>query len=149
MSSHALYRQAREEGVKVTQKQVEKCLNSQQDQSRYRVVLQEFKRSQTFAPHMGYQLQVDLVDMSKYEKSNQNYRWILTGSDVFSRTFFALPLQRKHKDFVVNTFQLFLDLFEKRFGYLPTKVQFDHGGEFVNTRVLTLLDKLDIVHFST
>ena len=73
MSSRALYRQVREEGVKVTQKQVEKWLNSQQDQSRYRVVLQKFKRSQTFAPHMGYQLQVDLVDMSKYKKSNQNY----------------------------------------------------------------------------
>ena len=148
-SSQGLYRKAKEHGIDVTMKQVKRWLNEQKEQKRFSPVVRKFKRAKTFALHAGYQLQQDLVDMVKYEKENSNYRWILTGSDVFSRYFFAVPLLRKHKNFTVNAFQLLLDLYEDRFGQLPVKAQFDQGGEFVNTKVLTLLEEKGIVHFST
>ena len=100
--------------------------------------------------NMGSQLQMDLVDMSKYEREKENYRWILTAIDVFSRYLFAIPIQRKHKDFTLVAVERVLDQYEERFGKLPDLVQFDDGGEFRNTRVLPLLkDKKGITYFST
>ena len=148
-SPQRLYKKARENGIDVTMAQVKCWLDSQIEQKRFSPARHNFKRVKTFAPSAGYQLQVNLVDMSKYEKENESYRWILTGSDVFSRAFFAIPLLRKHKDFTVNAFRLLLEKFEDRFGYEPTLVQFDQGGEFVNTKVLSLFDEKGIRHFST
>ena len=74
--------------------------------------------------------------MSKYEDENRAYGWILTGIDVFSRYFFAIPLRRKHKEFTVNAVKRLLEQFETRFGQLPRVIQMDEGGEFKNTKVL-------------
>ena len=87
--------------------------------------------------------------MSKYESQNQDYRWILTAIDVFSRYAFAVPLRRKHKEFTVNTVQTLLNQFEKKFEKLPHVIQMDDGGEFKNTRVLPLLESKGIKYFST
>ena len=43
--------------------------------------------------NMGSQMQMDLVDMSKYERENEDYWWILTAIDVFSR--YCLPFPSK------------------------------------------------------
>ena len=87
--------------------------------------------------------------MSKYERENENHRWILTAIDIFSRYLFAVPLQRKHKDFTLVAVRRVLEQYEERFGKLPDLVQFDDGGEFRNTRVLPFLKEKGITYFST
>ena len=87
--------------------------------------------------------------MSKYERENEDYRWILTATDVFSRYFFAIPLQRKHKDFTLVAVKRVLEQYEEKFGKLPDVVQFDDGGEFRNTQVLPFLEKEGVSYFST
>ena len=111
------------------------------------MVQKNFKRRQTYVPSIGDQLQMDLVDMSKYENENDNYRWILTAIDVFSRYGFSLPVGRKHKEFMEPAVSNLLEQFKTKFGVYPNVVQFDDGGEFFNTKVLPLLQSKTFVTF--
>ena len=148
-SAQRLYEVAKEEGVRVTLAQVREWLKEQETYVRFQQPTKNFKRRQTWVPQAGSQLQMDLVDMSKYERENENHRWILTAIDVFSRYFFAIPLQRKHKHFTLVAVKRVLDQYEERFGKLPDLVQFDDGGEFRNRRVLPFLKDKGITYFST
>ena len=76
-------------------------------------------------PSIGDQLQMDLVDMSKYENENDNHRCILTAIDVFSRYGFGLPVRRKRKEFMEPAVSNLLEQFETKFGVYPNVVQFD------------------------
>ena len=89
-------------------------------------------------PELADQLQMDLVDMSKYENENDDYRWILT-IEILSRYAFAIPIRRKHKDFMEPAVKRLLEHFKKRFEKYPNVLQFDDGGEFKNIKVLPLL----------
>jgi len=98
-SAQKLHEAARDRGLDVSQKQVGEWLAHQSTYVRFRQPTKKFKTRQTYVPHMGDQLQMDLVDMSKYEKGNKDYQWILTGIDVFSRSFCCSPekeAQRLH-----------------------------------------------------
>ena len=146
-SAQKLYEVAKEEGVKVTLTQVREWLKEQETYVRFQQPTKNFRRRRTWVPQAGSQQQMDLVDMSKYERENENHRWILTAIDVFSRYFFVVPLQRKHKDFTLIAVKRVLEQYEERFG--TDLVQFDNGGEFRNTRVLSFLKDKGITYFST
>ena len=128
--------------------QVKKWLAHQQTYVRFQQLEKNFGRRQTYVPFLAQQLQMDLVDMSKYEDENKGYRWILTAIDVFSRYLFAMPLRRKHKEFTVNAVKRLFEQFEERFGQLPKLIQMDDGGEFKNTKVLPFLEEKGIGYFS-
>ena len=148
-SAQRLYEQARQGGLDISLSQTKKWLAQQETYVRFQQPQKSFKRAQTYVPRMADQLQIDLVDMSKYENENKGYRWILTGIDVFSRYFFAIPVRRKHKDFVIDAVKLLLEQFEEHFEKLPNVIQFDEGGEFKNTQVLPFLEEKGIRYFST
>ena len=148
-STQKLFEKAKEEGLDVSLLQVRNWLKAQETYTRFKTASKKFTRRQTFSPSMGDQLQMDLVEMIKYEEENDHYRYILTGIDVFSRYVFALPLRRKHKEFTVNAVKLLLEQFKERFGHYPRYVQSDTGGEFVNTQVEPYLKSLSITYFST
>ena len=92
---------------------------------------------------------MDLVDMSKFEKQTDGYRWILTSIDVLSRFAFCTPVRRKHKEFMEPAVKRTLEEHKERFGKFPDLVQFDNGGEFKNKKVLPLLESHGIKYFST
>ena len=92
---------------------------------------------------------MDLMDMSKFEAQNDGYRWILTAIDVFSRFAFCTPVRRKHKEFMEPAVDRILEEHKERFGKFPDFVQFNHGGEFRNQKVLPLLESHGIKYFST
>ena len=148
-SAQKLYETAKEEGIGVTLAQVREWLRGQETYVRFQQPAKGFNRRQTWVPQVGSQLQMDLVDMSKYEAENEDHLWILTAIGVFSRYFFAIPLQRKHKGFTLVAVKRVLYQYKERFGKLPDFVQFDDGGEFRNTRVLPFLGDKGITYFST
>src|SRR5437764_3375315 len=75
---------------------------------------------------MGH-LQMDLVDMSKFEAENNGYRWILTIIDVFSKYLWEIPLFTKDQTSVSNALlQLFAII------GTPDVLQSDNGKEFNN-----------------
>ena len=100
-------------------------------------------------PELADQLQMHLVDKSKYENENDDYRWILTAIEILSHYVFAIPGCHKHKDFMEPAVKRLLEQFKERFGKYPNIVQFDDGGEFYNTKVLPFLKSKNICYFST
>ena len=88
-SQQQLYKDAKEDGLQVSREKVKKWFEHQKTYTRFKQPTKRFRRRQTFVSSMGEQLQMHLVDMSKYEDENDGYCWILTAIDVFSR--FALP----------------------------------------------------------
>ena len=80
-----LYLRAISDGLEVTRSQVKKWINEQDTYTRYRQVFRRHKFRQTYVQTLGEQLQMDLVDMSKYNDKNKGYRWILTSIEILSR----------------------------------------------------------------
>jgi len=52
-------------------------------------------------------LQIDLLDYSKYSRTNKGYKFILIAVDVFSRYAFAKPIKNKTPENVLDGFKLF------------------------------------------
>jgi len=68
------------------------------------------------------QLQIDLLDYSKYANSNRNFSWISIGVDVFTRKGYAEPVKNKTALLVLGAFQ--------KFDIKPFTVVHDDGSEF-------------------
>ena len=95
-SQDQLYKDAKAEGLSVSREKVKKWFERQRTYTRFRPSKKSFERRQTYVSSMGKQLQIDLVDMSKFQNENDGHRWILTSIDVFSRFAFCIPVRRKH-----------------------------------------------------
>ena len=47
---------------------------------------------------------VDLITMINYSKQNDNYRYILTVIDFFSKYSFCYPFKNKNSNEIINAF---------------------------------------------
>ena len=94
------YQDARGQGLNVSREKVKRWLHTQSTYTRFKQPTKAFKRRQTYASSIGEQLQMDLVDMTKYEDENDGCRWILTAIDVFTRFAFATLVRLKHGEFM-------------------------------------------------
>ena len=148
-SQEQLYKDAKQDSLQVSREKVKKWFEHQSTYTRVKQPTRSFRRRQTYVSSIGEQLQMDLVDMSKYENENDGYLWILTAIDVFSRFAFCTPVRRKHEEFMEPAVKRVLEEHKKKFDKYPDVVQFDDGGEFYNQRVLPLLKSLSIGYFST
>ena len=95
------------------------------------------------------QIQMDLVDMSKYKGQNKGYYWILTAVEILSRFGFTIPVYRKDTKNMMAAVDELLKEFKRRFGTYPKTAQFDEGKEFHNVGIRNLLKEHDINYFST
>ncbi|CAB4026150.1 Retrovirus-related Pol poly from transposon opus, partial [Paramuricea clavata] len=80
-----LYLRAISDGLEVTRNQAKKWINEQDTYTRYRQVFRRHKFRQTYVQTLGEQLQMDLVDMTKYNDKNKGYRWILTSIEILNK----------------------------------------------------------------
>ncbi len=88
-------------------------------------------------------MQADLLDMSKYARSNGGMNWILLVEDIFNRKSYAAPLKTKSPNDV-------LPALNKAFEYLgkpQLTLVTDNGTEFMGVVGKRLKD-LHIVHHS-
>jgi hypothetical protein len=68
---------------------------------------------------LAQQIQMDLVDMSKFSHKNKGNRWILTVIEVLSRYAFAVPVCRKNTESRTKAVENVLTQFKERFGRYP------------------------------
>jgi hypothetical protein len=108
-----------------------------------------YKTQRTYVDGLAQQIQMDLVDMSKFSHKNKGNRWILTVIEVLSRYAFAVPVWRKNTESMTKAVENVLAQFKERFGRYPKTAQFDDGKEFYNVGVKTLLKGHDVHYFST
>ena len=101
---------------------------------------QKYRR--IYTKGIKYLYQIDLVDMRKFEKKNDGFRWIVTIIDTFSKKTWALKMKRKSANSIMDVMEPFLEQ------NTPKKMEFDQGTEFYNNLFLDLLKKHGIKYFS-
>ena len=150
MSMEKLYQSAKEEGIEgVSRKNVKEWLQTQNTYIIHKPSRKHYKTQRTYVDGLAQQIQMDLVDMSKFSHGNKGNRWILTVIEVLSRYAFAIPVWRKNTESMTKAVESVLVQFKERFGRYPKTAQFDDGKEFYNVGVKTLLKDHDVHYFST
>ena len=120
-------------------------INEQQTYNLHRGVIRKFKRTPVITAGVNQQLQIDLIDISVYAKSNDAHTFLLTVIDVFSRKAYCQPLRRKDGKTVTRAFKVILDQMDS----LPTHIQSDQGKEFLNSTFKGLLKEYKIRYFTS
>ena len=92
----------------------------------------------TFVGKIAEQIQIDLIDMRKYNKHNEGYNWIITMIDIFSTYAFTIAVKSKSGRDVLNGFVKLMKQFHEKFGKYPKRVQADEGREFFNINLMNI-----------
>jgi hypothetical protein len=102
-----------------------------------------FSRNRILVSHINEQWEADLVDLKEISKYNDNYKYILTVIDCFSKFAFAVPLKAKDANSIMSAFK---EIFKNK---LCFKLRTDRGTEFLNSQVQNLFKKFNINHFTS
>ena len=85
------------------------------------------------------------MEMNKLSRFNKGYKYLLTVIDVFSKYGWIIPLKNKTGASVANGLKLIF----KQDNRMPTRILTDKGKEFYNKIVKSLLEKDNILLYST
>src|ERR1700684_537639 len=83
---------------------VKQFLQTQKAYTRHKQKYSKFRRRKVVTPGMNYLWQADLIFMKKYKKFNNNFSYILSVIDTFSRKGFAIPLKNKTGSEIIRGF---------------------------------------------
>ena len=92
--------------------------------------------------------QADLVEMIPYADKNDNYRYLLTIIDVFSKYAWARPLKTKSAACVTHAMRDILNSADGRIFKPPRFLQTDLGKEFYNATFKNMLKEFKISLYS-
>ena len=104
-----------------------------------------FERRRVISNHIDHIWGIDLITMIKYSKQNNNYKYILTVIDFFSKHSFCYPLKNKNSNEIINCFK---DIFKKS-KRKPKMIQSDEGSEFTNKLVQNFFNDNNIKWYHT
>lgn len=118
-------------GIYYSRKEIEKILGSLDAYNLHREVKKVRIRNPIFVYEKREQIQMDLIDISRYKDSNKGVCFLLVAIDCFTRKAFVRPLQDKT---AISTLAAIKDIFNTM-QPPPRAVLFDRGREFVNKNV--------------
>ena len=131
--AYKFYQEGKNIHPKVTLKKVNEFLKSQDAYTLHkRTRKPKFRRTLVFKPRDLWQ--IDLLDMQKYSKENDEYRYICVIIDCFSRYVWVKPLKNKTGKATVKALALLL------MNERPKLIQADQGTEFFNRDVKRMLE---------
>ena len=103
------YQLAKKEGLKVTLKDIDEFLNKQHvSQVFSKKVVQKPGHIVAFNP--DERIEMDLIDMTKFDKKNKGYGWIFLLVDIFTRKAYAYMMKNKTEG---NIEDILTQFFEK------------------------------------
>ena len=111
----------------------------------------KFKRQRIIPLYKDETWSADLIDRSSLSKYNNNYNFILTVIDIFTKYAWDIPLKNKSGLSITNVFKIVLSEhpqggFEPR---KPEKLWVDRGSEFYNKTFKSLLKEYETKLYST
>ena len=124
-------------------KGIDKWLSSQATYTLHKPMKRRFPTRKYKVPCVNHLWQIDLMEMIPYASINNDYRYIITCIDVFSRFARVQPIKSKSASAVHDALKIIFDD-----GATPKYVQTDLGKEFYNSKVQQLFDTLKIQHYS-
>ena len=110
----------------------------------HKAARRNFKRRRVITKGIDDLWQADLVDMSSYFNDNNNFKFLLTVIDTFSKFAWCRALKTKSAKDVKAAM---VDIFKE--GRKPFHLQTDNGKEFFNNDFKKLMEKEGIKHYST
>lgn len=134
-----LYKIAKDNKLKVTQKQVKEFLKKQSVQQQHTQIKKK-KKGHIVALSPNNIFQADLLDYTKYSRNNEGYKWILIAMDVFTRKAYARPLKNKKPSSVANAFKEIIE------NNKPIEVMTDNGNEFLGKPFQVLIKDNNMIH---
>ncbi|RWS08781.1 hypothetical protein B4U79_15201, partial [Dinothrombium tinctorium] len=137
-SDYKLFNAARLQSPTITSNDVKKWLSSQICYTLHKPLRRKYIRNPIIVSAIDEQWQADLVDMQEFANFNDNYRYILTVIDLFSKYSWAIPLRNKTSKSIINAFEI---IFKHRY---PQKLQTDKGKEFDNFEFKKFLIKYKV-----
>lgn len=145
-SVNSLYNAAKAKNKNISFKHTKEWLSNQPTYSLHKQSRKHFLRRQTVVSGVNVQYQADLVILDGLRKWNNNNRYLLTFIDAFSRKAQVKTLKKKTGSEVALKLK---DIIE----HLPKTrqkryLQVDHGTEFYNFHVKSLLASHNIKLFS-
>jgi len=102
-----------------------------------------FRRRKTFSVGIDDLWQADLVDLTSLSQHNDNYCFLLTIIDVFSKYAWVLPLRNKSGITVRNAFSAAIGTRK------PNYLQTDRGTDFLNHNFQLLLRENNIKFYTS
>jgi ribosomal protein L21E len=136
-----LYQLLKENGHDIKKKDIENFLLKQKEHEMLKV--KQVKKKQLghiTAFTYKQNAQMDIFDLSKYSKANDNYKYLVAFLDVFPRKVFVRPLKKKNVDDVlINIIDIFKD-------YTPHVITSDSDLTFMSNKIQELFNKYDIYH---
>ena len=105
---------------------VRSFMNQKKSISLHKRRIKNFTRRQIIVPGPFHTISADLIDYQMIAGSNNNYKYILTVIDCFSRFVYARPLKRKTAEEVASQ----LDDIISNMQYVPRFFTSDKGLEF-------------------
>ena len=103
-----------------------------------------FPRRRVYVGGINEQWGMDLVDIQKQSRYNNNMRFILCVMDIFSKKAWLEAIPNKTAKIVAKAIKKII----KRAHAIPKRIQFDKGKEFLNLHVKNLLKSYGISSFS-
>jgi hypothetical protein len=132
------------ENNKIPSKKIKKWLQEQETYTLHKPKTKKFTRNKVLVSGIDDTWQADLVDVRALADYNDDFKYILTCIDVFSKYAWALPLKNKMGKTITDAFSKIFQ--ENR---IPAKLHVDQGSEFYNSDFKKLLKKHDIKMYST
>ena len=124
-------------------KVVKEFLNQQDTYTLHKPAQKNFERERVFVHDIDEQWQSDLVEMIPYAEENNNFKYLLTIIDCFSKYAWAIPIKNKTGEETVRGFEI---VFKNR---KPIKIQTDQGKEYYNSKLNNFFKQENINHFSS
>ena len=143
-SAVPIYRAAKKEIPNIKLRDVKQWLRKQLTATLHKPVRVNFLRNKTIVKGIDDQWQIDLCDMKSKSQWNDNFTFILTCIDCFSRYAWAAAMKNKSG---AETVRVLRQIFKS--GRIPRRIQTDKGKEFLNVGVQHLLQKNGIQLFTT
>ena len=118
----------------------------------------KFRRERMIPLYKDETWSADLIDKSSLSKYNNNYKFILTVIDLFTKYAWAIPLKNNSGLSITNGFKIVLDEHPKggsedqpscRSDRKPEKLWVDRGSEFYNKTFKSLLKEYETKLYST
>ena len=110
------------ENPSVKKKDVEKFLKTSDVYTLHKPINKPKQYRRVYTKGINYMYQIDLVDMSKYSRENNGFKFLITMIDSFSKYAWVIPIKNKEG---VNVYKgLKAILLINR----PQKIQMDRGS---------------------
>lgn len=123
-----------------TTAEVKKFLSSQYCYTRHKQRRNKFVRRKVEVHESFYLWQADLVFLKKIKKYNDNFAYLLTVIDCFSRYAYVVPIKNKTSAAVIEGFIKIFKLSTQR----PKYLQCDQGSEFFSRECQKFLRNNDV-----